>query len=87
MATTAVSVTDTCRAAKAAARGLAALPTTVKDAALLAIADGLEERAPEILEANARDMEAGRERGLGRRAARPPRADRRADRGHRRAGA
>jgi glutamate-5-semialdehyde dehydrogenase len=61
MATTAVSVTDTCLAAKAAARRLAALPTTVKDAALLAIADGLEERTPEILEANARDMEAGRE--------------------------
>ena len=65
MATTAVSVTDTCLAAKAAARRLAALPTTVKDAALLAIADGLQERTPEILEANARDMEAGRENGLG----------------------
>jgi len=64
MATTAVSVTDTCLAAKAAARRLAALPTTVKDAALLAIADGLEERTPEILEANARDMEAGRESAL-----------------------
>ena len=65
MATTAMSVTDTCLAAKAAARRLAALPTTVKDAALLAIADGLQERTPEILEANARDMEAGRENGLG----------------------
>ena len=67
MATTvvSVSVTDTCLAAKAAARRLAALPTAVKDAALLAIADGLEERTPEILEANAQDMEAGREKGLG----------------------
>lgn len=65
MATTAVSVTDTCLAAQAASRRLAALPTTVKDAALLAIADGLETRTPEILEANARDMEAGRENGLG----------------------
>ncbi|CAA9504809.1 MAG: Gamma-glutamyl phosphate reductase [uncultured Solirubrobacteraceae bacterium] len=65
MATTAVSVTDTCLAAKAASRRLAALPTTVKDAALLAIADGLEQRTQEILEANARDMEAGRENGLG----------------------
>ena len=65
MATTAVSVTDTCLAAKAAARRLAALPTAVKDAALLAIADGLEERTPEILEANARDTETGREKGLG----------------------
>ncbi len=65
MATTAVSVTDTCLAAQAAARRLATLPTVVKDAALLAIADELEERTPEILEANARDMEAGREGGLG----------------------
>ncbi len=65
MATTAVSVADTCLAAKAAARRLAVLPTAVKDAALLAIADGLVERTPEILEANAQDMEAGRENGLG----------------------
>ena len=65
MATTAVSVTDICLAARAASRRLAALPTTVKDAALLAIADGLLQRTPEILEANARDMEAGRENGLG----------------------
>jgi glutamate-5-semialdehyde dehydrogenase len=65
MATTAVSVTDTCLAAKGAARRLAVLPTAVKDAALLAIADDLEERTSEILEANARDVEAGRENGLG----------------------
>ncbi len=65
MAATAVSVTDICLAARAASRRLAALPTTVKDTALHAIADGLEARTGEILEANARDMEAGRENGLG----------------------
>ncbi|MDQ3242001.1 MAG: glutamate-5-semialdehyde dehydrogenase, partial [Actinomycetota bacterium] len=36
-----------------------------KDAALLAMADALSERAGEILEANARDMEAGAEGDLG----------------------
>ncbi|HKH19293.1 MAG TPA: glutamate-5-semialdehyde dehydrogenase, partial [Solirubrobacteraceae bacterium] len=35
-----------------------------KDRALLAVADALEARTPEILEANARDLEAGRESGL-----------------------
>ena len=64
MSTTVVSVTETCLAAKAASRGLAALPTTVKDAALEAIAGGLQERSAEIVEANARDMDAGREAGL-----------------------
>src|ERR687886_3652 len=58
------SVTDVCLAARAAARELARTSSAVKDAALLAIADALEERTPEILEANARDLEAGRERGL-----------------------
>jgi glutamate-5-semialdehyde dehydrogenase len=58
------SVTDTCRAAKAAARELAMVDSAVKDGALLAIADALEARAPEILEANARDLSAGRESGL-----------------------
>jgi glutamate-5-semialdehyde dehydrogenase len=63
-ATTVPSVLDVCAAARAAARRLAALDTASKDAALLAIADALEARTPEILEANARDMEAGREAGL-----------------------
>jgi glutamate-5-semialdehyde dehydrogenase len=36
----------------------------VRDAALLAIADGLEARVDEILEANERDLEAGREAGV-----------------------
>ena len=58
------SVTDVCLAAKAAARPLAATGSAVKDAALLAIADALEARTPEILEANARDLEAGREARL-----------------------
>jgi glutamate-5-semialdehyde dehydrogenase len=64
MATTAASVTDLCLAAQAASRELAGVPTSVKDAALHAIADALLARAPEILEANARDMDAGREGGL-----------------------
>ena len=64
MATTATSVTDICLQAREAARELAALPTTTKDAALDAIADALLARTPEILEANARDMEAGAESGL-----------------------
>ena len=58
------SVTDTCLAAQAASRELAAMSGALKDAALLRVADALEERAPEILEANARDLEAGRESGL-----------------------
>jgi glutamate-5-semialdehyde dehydrogenase len=62
--TAAPSVAELCLAARDASRVLAALPTGTKDAALHAIADALEGRTPEILEANARDMEAGRESGL-----------------------
>jgi glutamate-5-semialdehyde dehydrogenase len=58
------SVAELCLAARDASRALAALPTGVKDAALHAIADALEARTPEILEANARDMQAGGEAGL-----------------------
>src|SRR5688500_80254 len=64
MAVATQSVTDLCRAAKAAARELATLDSGTKDRALLAVADALEARTPEILEANARDLEAGRESGL-----------------------
>jgi glutamate-5-semialdehyde dehydrogenase len=64
MAVTATSVAETCLAAKRAAGQLAALPSGVKNAALEAIAAALIERTPEILEANARDLEAGREAGL-----------------------
>ncbi|MDX6697263.1 MAG: glutamate-5-semialdehyde dehydrogenase [Solirubrobacteraceae bacterium] len=65
MATTAQSVADVCRAARRASRALAQLDTRIKDAALLAIADALEARTSEILDANARDMEAGRENDVG----------------------
>jgi glutamate-5-semialdehyde dehydrogenase len=64
MATTAQSVADVCAAAKRASRDLARLSTATKDAALGAMADALERRAGEILDANARDMEAGEEAGL-----------------------
>jgi glutamate-5-semialdehyde dehydrogenase len=64
MAVSVASVTDICRAARAASRRLATLPTADKDAALHRIADALLARTPEILEANARDLEAGRENGL-----------------------
>src|SRR3954452_24106731 len=64
MAVATRSVTDICVAARAAARQLAALDSAAKDAALHAIADALEARAAEIVEANGRDMEAGREAGL-----------------------
>jgi len=46
--------------ARAAAQALASLPTAVKDAALEAMAVALGDRAPEILEANAEDVEAAR---------------------------
>src|SRR3954467_7478070 len=61
---TSPSVTDLARAAKAAARRLATVPAATKGGALHAIADALEARVGEILEANARDLEAGRESGL-----------------------
>ena len=64
MATTTRSVADICATAQTAARRLATLGSGVKDAALNAIADALEARADEILEANARDMAAGEENGL-----------------------
>ncbi len=65
MATTASSVADVCAAAKAASRVLATLDTGTRNAALHAIADALDERSGEILEANARDMEAGAADDLG----------------------
>src|SRR5918995_5264793 len=64
MAVATQSVTELCRAAKAAARSLATLDSGTKDRALLAVAEALETRMPEILEANARDLDAGREAGL-----------------------
>src|SRR6476659_1189541 len=64
MATTLSSVAERCRHAQAASRALAALDTATKDAALGAIADALLARTDEILDANARDLDAGRESGL-----------------------
>jgi glutamate-5-semialdehyde dehydrogenase len=64
MATTAQSVAEICSAARSAALGLARLDTEVKNAALLAMADAIESRTDEILDANALDMEAGAEAGL-----------------------
>src|SRR4051812_6698556 len=58
------TVAELCRDAKRASRALATLDTTTKDAALHAIAAALQARTPEIVEANARDLEAGREAGL-----------------------
>ena len=64
MAIATQSVTAICRAAKRAARELATIDSATKNAALLAMAEALEARAPEILEANARDLDAGRESRL-----------------------
>ena len=64
MATTAHPVAEVCVQAKRAARELASLDTATKNAALEAMAEALEQRTREILEANTRDMEAGQEAGL-----------------------
>ncbi|HWI22696.1 MAG TPA: glutamate-5-semialdehyde dehydrogenase [Baekduia sp.] len=64
MATTTQSVRDVCLAARAAALRLAKVTPGEKHASLHALADALIERTPEILEANARDLDAGRESGL-----------------------
>jgi glutamate-5-semialdehyde dehydrogenase len=65
MAIAVSTVTDTCAAAKRAARVLAQTDTATKDAALLALAAALGERIEEILAANERDMQAGREAEIG----------------------
>ncbi len=64
MATTIPSVAEVCAQARGAARTLAGLDTDTKNAALLAMADALEQRVDTILDANARDMEAGEDAGL-----------------------
>jgi glutamate-5-semialdehyde dehydrogenase len=64
MATTIQSVRDVCTAARAAALRLATLTPGEKNAALNSLANALVERTPEILQANALDLEAGRESGL-----------------------
>jgi glutamate-5-semialdehyde dehydrogenase len=60
MATRTQSVQEICAQAKRAARRLAALDTATKDAALSAIAEAIEARVAEILEANQADSEDGR---------------------------
>ncbi len=64
MATTASSVSEICVRARDAARVLATIDGDTRNAALEAIADAVEERTQEILDANERDMEAGREAEL-----------------------
>lgn len=64
MATTQKSVADICLEAKAASRDLALLDSATKDRALNAIADALDANADLIVEANAKDLEAGKEAGL-----------------------
>ena len=56
-------VTGICRRAKAAAPAVAALSSAVKDAALLAMADALEDRASFLAEANSEDVERARAEG------------------------
>src|SRR5690348_1050929 len=56
-------VLEACRRARTAAAGLAPLSRAVKDAALLSMADALEEATAAVLAANAEDVEAGRANG------------------------
>jgi glutamate-5-semialdehyde dehydrogenase len=64
MATRTLSIAETCVAAKRASRELATLGSDVKASALHAIADALIASSETILEANARDLEAGERNGL-----------------------
>ncbi|MBV8161305.1 MAG: glutamate-5-semialdehyde dehydrogenase [Acidimicrobiia bacterium] len=57
-------MTELGRRAKAASRALAAASTGAKDAALHAAADLLVDRAPELLEANAADVERAESEGV-----------------------
>ncbi len=64
MAITIASVNEICIAAKRASRTLAMAGSEVRNRALYGIADALVQRTPEILEANALDLKAGREAQL-----------------------
>ena len=64
MATVAQGVRDICIAAKEASHVLARADRAAKDACLLDLAERLESRAAELLEANSSDLDAGREAGL-----------------------
>ncbi len=65
MATTVAPVADTCSRAREASRWLASIDTATKNTALMAIATALQSRVDEILQANERDMQSGREAGIG----------------------
>lgn len=58
------AVRETARRAKLAGRALATATRATKDAALHAMADGLVAAAPGVVEANARDLAAGRDSGM-----------------------
>jgi glutamate-5-semialdehyde dehydrogenase len=58
------SVTDKAKEARQALHRLSVLPTERKNAALLAMADALEENLAEIEEQNAKDLGAGKAKGL-----------------------
>lgn len=64
MATAEKTVSDICAEARDASRELATIDSATKNHALVAIADALDRRAGEIVLANAKDLEAGREAGL-----------------------
>jgi glutamate-5-semialdehyde dehydrogenase len=64
MAVTTESVADSCAAARGAARALARAPRETRDAALEATARLLDERTPQILEANLADLSDERAEGL-----------------------
>src|SRR5436305_177868 len=64
MATTTTSVSEICAAAREASRVLGRLDSGTRDRALEALAAARELRSTEILEANERDMEMGREGDL-----------------------
>ena len=57
-------VTDLVERARAAGNRVAELSSDVKNAALRLAAERLEQCAPALLDANARDLDAGRDRGL-----------------------
>jgi glutamate-5-semialdehyde dehydrogenase len=65
MQSAAVELENKAKAAKAASRKLAHLPTEVKNKALINIAESLVEREGEILDANSLDCEEAKDGGMG----------------------
>jgi len=57
-------ILEICKKAKAASYELAKLSTEIKNQALLNMADALEKNVSEILEANQKDVEASKEKGV-----------------------